>query len=110
MSTSDARLARHALLDFNSPLSDDRAAELIAGLLPIDGRVVDLGCGWAELLLRILDRVPSAVGTGVDQDGPALDRGRRNAATGGSPIGSSSSMGTRRPGPEVTPRSRSPSA
>jgi len=83
MADSDARLARYSLLDFNSPLSDQRAADLIAGLLPIGGRVVDLGCGWAELLLRVLEAAPEAVGTGIDHDGPGLDRARSNALTRG---------------------------
>ncbi len=81
---SDSRTAAYALLDFNAPLSDARAAELIAGLLPLDGaHVVDLGCGWAELLLRTLAAAPTATGIGVDRDTVALARGRENAAARG---------------------------
>lgn len=48
-------------LDFNSPLSDERADRLIRTLAPLAGlRVVDLGCGWAELLLRALAAEPAA--------------------------------------------------
>lgn len=70
----------YALLDFNAPLSDERAARLVAGLGPLDGaRVLDLGCGWAELLLRVLAHDPTATGHGIDGDAAALARGRRAA-------------------------------
>jgi SAM-dependent methyltransferase len=70
----------YALLDFNAPLSDERAARLVAGLGPLDGaRVLDLGCGWAELLLRVLAHAPTASGHGIDGDAAALARGRRAA-------------------------------
>ena len=70
----------YALLAFNAPLSDERAARLVDGLGPWDGaRVLDLGCGWAELLLRVLERASTAVGHGVDGDEAALARGRRAA-------------------------------
>ncbi len=70
----------HAFLDFNAPMSDARAYELINTLQPLAGRtVVDFGCGWAELLLRILETEPTARGFGVDEDGSGVDRGRGNA-------------------------------
>jgi hypothetical protein len=53
--------ARYADLEFNAPLSSARVRELIAGLQPLTGAsIVDLGCGWAELLLRILEHEPTA--------------------------------------------------
>ena len=59
----------HTYLDFNAPLSDRRAAALVAGVGPLaDKRVLDLGCGWAELLLRILAAEPTATGVGIDND------------------------------------------
>jgi SAM-dependent methyltransferase len=71
-------------LDFNSPLSDARATELLNSLRPLTGvRALDLGCGWAELLLRLLETDPSATGTGVDADSAAIARGRANAVTRG---------------------------
>ena len=40
-------------------------------------RVADLGCGWGELLLRVVSRGAGRVsGIGVDNDAAALDRGR----------------------------------
>jgi len=67
----------HAGLTFNAPLSDQRADDLVRRLrIPADATVVDLGCGWGELLLRILAAGPAARGVGVDSAGPALDRGR----------------------------------
>jgi cyclopropane fatty-acyl-phospholipid synthase-like methyltransferase len=67
-------------LDFNAPMSSSRATELIATLEPLDGAtVVDLGCGWAELLLRVLEYDPTARGFGIDTNAAALERARRNA-------------------------------
>ncbi len=64
-------------LTFLSPLSDSRAGRLVdfaaAGL---EGTVLDLGCGWAELLLRTLAAAPNARGIGVDRDAAAIGQGR----------------------------------
>ncbi|MCU1430649.1 MAG: Methyltransferase type 12 [Actinomycetia bacterium] len=74
----------HTYLDFNAPLSDARASELVGSLQPLAGaRVVDFGCGWAELLLRLVEAEPAARGIGVDTDTVALARGRANAAARG---------------------------
>ncbi|MFI9010603.1 SAM-dependent methyltransferase [Actinosynnema sp. NPDC053489] len=74
----------HALLDFNSPLSDAKAHDLISGLRLRSGdSVVDYGCGWAELLLRAVGHVPGARGLGVDSDEHAVTRGRANAEARG---------------------------
>jgi cyclopropane fatty-acyl-phospholipid synthase-like methyltransferase len=71
-------------LQFNAPLSDARADAIAIALAARQpGRVLDIGCGWAELLLRIVAAAPSAIGIGVDQDEPLLDRGRANAAQRG---------------------------
>lgn len=73
----DLRALAHAGLTFNAPLSEARA-DLLAKRLPIaPGRhVLDLACGWAELLLRIVAAHAATTGTGVDLDRAALDRGR----------------------------------
>jgi cyclopropane fatty-acyl-phospholipid synthase-like methyltransferase len=46
----------HQDLTFLSPLSEERAARLV-GFLGGAGpaTVLDVGCGWGELLLRVLD-------------------------------------------------------
>jgi SAM-dependent methyltransferase len=45
--------------------------------------VLDIGCGWAELLLRIVAAAPGAHGLGVDSDERLIERGRANAAARG---------------------------
>jgi cyclopropane fatty-acyl-phospholipid synthase-like methyltransferase len=76
-------LAR-AGLTFNAPLSDERARVLVHDLGPAPGRhVLDLACGSAELLLRIVAAHPAVTGTGVDTDRAALDRGRQEVARRG---------------------------
>ena len=64
-------------LTFNSPLSEDRADRLVADLAAWNpATVADFGCGWGELLLRVLQAVPQARGTGVDLHGPDVERAR----------------------------------
>ncbi len=78
--TDGERPGRYAHLSFNAPLSERRAdalADRLAAARPRD--VLDVGCGWAELLLRVLHRAPAARGLGVDTDEEALARGRRAA-------------------------------
>ena len=66
---------------WNTPLSEDHCSLLLDRLDEACGRdVLDLGCGWGELLLRAVARVPEAHGTGVDTADWALERGRRSAA------------------------------
>ena len=82
--TDPAGFGSGARLTFHGPLSAERAdhlaAELAAGR-PAD--VVDYGCGWGELLLRVLEAAPGANGTGIDVRGQDLARGRENAAKRG---------------------------
>jgi cyclopropane fatty-acyl-phospholipid synthase-like methyltransferase len=60
-----------------APLSDERANRLAADLAASrPAAVIDLGCGWGELLLRIVASAPGAVGTGVDVHGPDVARSR----------------------------------
>ncbi|MEU4742576.1 methyltransferase domain-containing protein [Actinosynnema sp. NPDC023658] len=81
---TDAPLNGHALLDFNSPLSDAKAFDLIASLHLGEGqRVVDYGCGWAELLLRAVGQQPGVAGLGVDSDEHAITRGLANVEARG---------------------------
>jgi SAM-dependent methyltransferase len=72
--------ARYSELDFNAPLDSAHAQRLIASLRPLVGTsIADLGCGWAELLLRALEAEPTADGVGVDRAADVLARAQRNA-------------------------------
>jgi SAM-dependent methyltransferase len=82
--TDDDLPPRYTRLTFHGPLSEVRAARLVSRLARTrPATVLDLGCGWGELMLRILSAVPGAVGTGVDLSGADLARGRDNAAARG---------------------------
>ena len=62
-------------LEFNTPLSSARADAIALGLATRRPRtVLDLGCGWGELLLRTVAAADGATGRGVDSDGQGLDR------------------------------------
>lgn len=75
----------HRYLTFMTPLSQARADRLVgfvaSGL--DDGVVADVGCGWAELLLQVLEAAPAARGVGIDLDEPAIEHGRDLAARRG---------------------------
>jgi SAM-dependent methyltransferase len=80
----DDAVPKYTRLDFHGPLSEARAARLVTRLARSrPATVLDLGCGWGELLLRILETVPGAVGTGVDLSPDDLGRGEGNALTRG---------------------------
>ena len=80
----DFRRLAHTGLAFNAPLSEERANAFVAALPISPGHhVLDLGCGWGELLLRIIAAHSAASGTGVDTSREALDRGVRLAAQRG---------------------------
>lgn len=56
-------------LTFMAPLSESRANQLVRFLATdLTGTVLDLGCGWAELLLRTLSAAADARGFGIDSD------------------------------------------
>jgi precorrin-6B methylase 2 len=71
-------------LTFNSPLSDERADRLATELASHEPvTVIDFGCGWGELLLRVLEAAPQARGIGVEVHGADVERARGNAAERG---------------------------
>ena len=77
-------------LTFHGPLSEARAVRL-TGELAAGGpaTVLDVGCGWGELMLRILAAAPDASGTGVDIDGDCTDLAtlaERTVAAGFGPL------------------------
>ncbi|MFF0227895.1 SAM-dependent methyltransferase [Streptomyces sp. NPDC004629] len=81
---TDDRPPRLTRLTFHGPLSEARAAGMVARLAGTEpATVLDIGCGWGELLLRVLAAVPGARGTGIDLNGEDLARGRRNATARG---------------------------
>ena len=71
-------------LAFHGPLSAARADRLAAELAARGPETVaDYGCGWGELLLRVLAAAPGARGMGVDVRGPDIARARANAGQRG---------------------------
>jgi SAM-dependent methyltransferase len=75
---------RHAAMRWNAPLSGAHASILLDALQPEDATsVLDLGCGWGEMLMRAVQRGSALTGTGVDSDATAILRGRGLAAERG---------------------------
>jgi SAM-dependent methyltransferase len=77
-------IASGSTLSFGGPLSEERAARITAELAARKpATVLDLGCGWGELLLRILAATPGAHGTGIDNYSPDIKRANHEAITRG---------------------------
>ena len=76
--TRYSTLAHHDHV-FCNPLSDAKVDRLI-GLLDLNpgARVIDVGCGKGEMLIRIAERWPAHV-TGVDTNASFLDEARARA-------------------------------
>ncbi len=71
-------------LSFNAPLSDGRCDAIVARLAAArPASVLDLGCGWGELLLRLAAALPEARCRGVDTDDTLLARARDQMARRG---------------------------
>ncbi|MFV0131134.1 SAM-dependent methyltransferase [Streptomyces sp. HMX112] len=69
--------ARPTGLTFHGPLSEARATRLVARLAATrPATVLDIGCGWGEFMLRLLEAAPGATGTGIDIEAEDLARGR----------------------------------
>ena len=69
---------------FHGPLSQPRATRLVARLARSRPQtVLDIGCGWGELMLQVLEAVPGATGVGLDVHEPDLARGRDSARSRG---------------------------
>ena len=74
----------YEFLDFNSPMDDTTAAALVEEVSLLEPeRIVDVGCGWAELLLRVLEACPTATGMGIENDGRLTKRAMKNASARG---------------------------
>ncbi|MFB8756548.1 SAM-dependent methyltransferase [Streptomyces nigra] len=77
LSDGPPRLTR---LTFHGPLSEQRAGRLVERLARAEpATVLDIGCGWGELMQRVLEAVPGASGVGIDLNTEDLARGRRIA-------------------------------
>ncbi|MET9590982.1 class I SAM-dependent methyltransferase [Streptomyces sp. NPDC006516] len=64
-------------LTWNTPLSEQHAAQLIAACAPAPGaRIADFGSGWGELLMRLVEAAPGSTGDAVETDTEAVERGR----------------------------------
>jgi SAM-dependent methyltransferase len=71
-------------LTFMSPLSEQRAAALVGFAADgLDGTVLDIGCGWAEFLLRVVDAAPAGRGVGIDTNAAFVQHGSELAAQRG---------------------------
>lgn len=71
-------------LTWNTPLSTHHATHLITACAPPPtARIADLGSGWGELLMRLVESAPGSTGDGVETDPEATARGRALAAERG---------------------------
>lgn len=83
-SVNNLEHARYARMRWNAPLSEEHASLLLRRLDIRQGAsLLDLGCGWGELLLRAIDSAGVTTGTGVDNDPEAIARARSLAAERG---------------------------
>lgn len=77
---TDPSVVAHEGLTFANPLAQADVDAAIDALALSDGaRVLETGCGSAELLIRVLERFPTASGVGVDTNGEWLARARAAA-------------------------------
>jgi SAM-dependent methyltransferase len=73
----------HGDLALWNPLEDGQVARAIAALPAGATTVLDIGCGRAEVLARVLEARPAARGVGVDPSPFAIERARANLAARG---------------------------
>jgi cyclopropane fatty-acyl-phospholipid synthase-like methyltransferase len=70
----------HEGLAFMNPLAEEDVEEMIEALeLEPGAHVLDLGCGKAEVLLRVVERYPNVRATGLDRSTVVLAEARRQA-------------------------------
>lgn len=85
MEPLELRRVRYARMRWNTPLAIDHADALLERLGAARGeQILDLGCGWGELLVQALLRTDRSVtAVGVDHDAMAIARGRERALQAG---------------------------
>jgi len=70
----------HEGLAFMNPLAEEDVDEMVEALeLEPGAHVLDLGCGKAEVLLRVVERYPDVRATGLDRSLVVLAEARRQA-------------------------------
>ena len=80
MDSDDFTAIAHEGLAFMNPLAEEDVEEMIEALeLEPGAHVLDLGCGKAEILLRIVERYPDVRATGLDNSPAVLTEARRQA-------------------------------
>lgn len=74
----------HRYLEFMSPLSGQRANELVQFIASrTNGTVVDVGCGWAALLIRLLGANGQLHGIGLDLNDAGFQHALETAGSRG---------------------------
>jgi trans-aconitate methyltransferase len=82
LDSDDFTAIAHEGLAFMNPLAEEDVDEMIEALeLEPGAHVLDLGCGKAEILLRIVERYPDVRATGLDNSPSVLAEARRQAET-----------------------------
>jgi len=80
LDSDDFTAIAHEGLAFMNPLAEEDVDEMIEALdLEPGAHVLDLGCGKAEILLRIVERYPEVRATGLDNSPAILAEARRQA-------------------------------
>lgn len=74
----------HRYLEFMSPLSGERADELVQFIAAqAEGTVFDVGCGWAALLTRLLEANGAIRGVGLDLNNAGFEHAIQTAQSRG---------------------------
>jgi cyclopropane fatty-acyl-phospholipid synthase-like methyltransferase len=80
LDSPDFSAIAHEGLAFMNPLAEEDVDEMIEALeLEPGAHVLDLGCGKAEVLIRIVERYADVRATGLDRSAAVLAEARRQA-------------------------------
>ena len=82
MDALDYTAIAHEGLAFMNPLADEDVDEMIEALeLEPGAHALDLGCGKAEVLIRVVERYPDVRAVGLDRSPDIIAEARRQAET-----------------------------